>query len=327
MSIFTEQPMKNPELMAKFMDTFIKLAGNQKRVMIVHHNDADGRMAATIAKMYYMSKDQDCKLYAMDYNMEFQMHKEYQDETIVIVDFSFKPDIMKRLITMTDDIIWIDHHATAKSYETDYGRKLKGLRNFTNKGPAGCELTWKYYYPTARMPEAVNLIGTYDAWRDEDKEHFKRATDFMEGLKCVPDALKPGTDFWLDLVDPTNGYDHDDIEDIVDDGVLASAYRDNYCRELREAFGYEIDWEGHKCYALNAYKFGSLVYGPEIMKKYDVAIGYIHDGKKYMISLYSEKDIDVSAICKKHGGGGHKGAGGFTVAKLPWLTEESKQAE
>jgi nanoRNase/pAp phosphatase (c-di-AMP/oligoRNAs hydrolase) len=39
---------------------------------------------------------------------------------------------------------------------------------------------------------------------------------------------------------------------------------------------------------------------------------------KWVVSLYTTKDIDVSEIAKKYGGGGHKQAAGFTCDKLPW---------
>jgi nanoRNase/pAp phosphatase (c-di-AMP/oligoRNAs hydrolase) len=50
---------------------------------------------------------------------------------------------------------------------------------------------------------------------------------------------------------------------------------------------------------------------------YPVCIAYVHDGEKFTVSLYSTT-VDVSKIAKKFGGGGHKGAAGFTCDKLPF---------
>jgi nanoRNase/pAp phosphatase (c-di-AMP/oligoRNAs hydrolase) len=41
------------------------------------------------------------------------------------------------------------------------------------------------------------------------------------------------------------------------------------------------------------------------------------DGDEWIISLYS-RNIDVSEIAKKYGGGGHKGAAGFHCKDLPF---------
>ena len=45
---------------------------------------------------------------------------------------------------------------------------------------------------------------------------------------------------------------------------------------------------------------------------------FSYDGHKYTVSVYTEKDIDVSKIAVKHGGGGHKKAAGFICENLPY---------
>ena len=41
-------------------------------------------------------------------------------------------------------------------------------------------------------------------------------------------------------------------------------------------------------------------------------------GKHWSISLYTtRKDIDVGAVARNQGGGGHKGAAGFQLKQLP----------
>jgi nanoRNase/pAp phosphatase (c-di-AMP/oligoRNAs hydrolase) len=50
----------------------------------------------------------------------------------------------------------------------------------------------------------------------------------------------------------------------------------------------------------------------------DICCQYYHNGDVFTISLYSKKGgVDVSAICKSFGGGGHAGAAGFTSKELP----------
>lgn len=51
--------------------------------------------------------------------------------------------------------------------------------------------------------------------------------------------------------------------------------------------------------------------------KYDAFIAFAFNGKEWIVSMYSAS-VDVSAICKKYGGGGHKGAAGFHAMKLPF---------
>jgi nanoRNase/pAp phosphatase (c-di-AMP/oligoRNAs hydrolase) len=46
---------------------------------------------------------------------------------------------------------------------------------------------------------------------------------------------------------------------------------------------------------------------------------FVYDGRMFTVSVYSTNpNIDCGAICKKYGGGGHKGAAGFQCKELPF---------
>ena len=85
-----------------------------------------------------------------------------------------------------------------------------------------------------------------------------------------------------------------------------------------------MDWEGLNFIVLNTGRFNSLTFAaldkPET--GHDALLGYMFNGKCWTVSLYHAKhrtDIDLSLIAVKHGGGGHKGACGFTCDKLPFM--------
>ena len=271
-------------------------------MIIFYHNDPDGKCAAAIVYQHYLANNMPLpKLVEMDYAKPVPIDIIEKDEPIWIVDFSFKLDIMQQVAQKTLNVTWIDHHITAK----DYGYNFKGLRDFTEKGLSGCELTWKYLYPKQSIPKAISLIGDYDAWRLQMPGHF----EFYEGLKL--EDLSPTSKFWIEI------FSKDIIcNDIIEQGKTSIKYRDNYCSNLSRGYGYETEIDGHKAYALNAFMFGSKMFG-ERFKQYPLCVGYIHNGNKFTVSLYSET-IDVSVIAKNHGGGGHIGAAGFICDKLPF---------
>jgi oligoribonuclease NrnB/cAMP/cGMP phosphodiesterase (DHH superfamily) len=241
----------------------------------------------------------------MDYAKPCPIDMIQRDDTVVIVDFSFKPDVMAKVQTATDiGTIWIDHHATAK----DYGYLCAGLRDFTNKGPSGCELAWKFFFPNDVVPQAVNLIGDYDSWRLQITPGCFR---LYEGLKMEDQS--PQSRLWHRLLDDT---DTDAVEEIAEHGKACIAYRDNYCGDMVKSYGYETEIDGVRAFACNIFRFGSQSFGTKFTE-YQICLAYIHDGKKFTVSLYSET-VDVSAIAKAHGGGGHKGAAGFTCDTLPF---------
>ena len=276
-------------------------------IWIYHHNDLDGRCAAAIADLAYIH-DANCKFIEMNYNKPTPIPtKEDEVPVAYIVDFSLQPKDMEALRKIVPRIVWIDHHKSAKDYPY---QDLPGNRDFSEKGPAGCELAWKYFNRSAAVPRAVTLIGDYDSWRHNEKD----CVPFFEGMKMENDA--PESEIWTELLKEESS---DLVKKITDNGRIAVKYRDNYTAEIRKAYGYETTFEGHRARVINAAGFGSAVLGPGALKDFDIGLTYIHDGVKYTCSIYSEKaGIDCAVIAKKHGGGGHKGAAGFTCEKLPW---------
>lgn len=283
-------------------------------MIVFHHNDLDGRCAAAIiGRWKWMdSLCPEITYVEMDYNKAVPADKIGFGEQVVIVDFSFKPEVMDKVFLITPNVIWIDHHATAKSY--DYGNKceLAGLRDFSDKGLSGCELTWKYIYPGKPMPQGVALIGDYDAWRlTRNPDCFR----FYEGLKLKKDQ-SPTAKFWDEIFEDSFSF----VNSVMIVGETAILYRDAYCEDFIKQFGYETELDGVKMFAVNLFRFGSKCFG-ERMKQYPACIGYAHDGKQYQVSLYSDTGVDVSVICKAHGGGGHKGASGFQCKELPFIAQ------
>ena len=269
-----------------------------------HHNDADGRCAAAIVWKYFEKNyEYQPEFIEVDYKDEIKIDEIEEDELIYVVDFSFKPEVMNKIIEKTTNVIWIDHHKTAIEYE--YKKELNGTRDTKY---AGCELTWQYLFPEITMPRAVELIGDYDRWAFKlDPE----TSPFHEGLKLH--ATHPRCAIWPLLFETMETVDR-----VIDDGETCIKYRDNYCEEMRKSNGYSVSFGGHLCYVLNVYGFGSPAFG-EIFDRPDVpvCISYIYDGCNYTVGLYS-KTVDVSKIAKKHGGGGHTGAAGFVCRELPF---------
>lgn len=273
-------------------------------MICIHHNDLDGRCAAAIIAKSFPGGG--IFFHETDYKDPAPEDNNIRNMDIIIVDFSYKPEVMDRIIKVAKSVTWIDHHTTAKDYPY---QDLPGFRDFKDKSMSGCELTWKYYFPTQFMPDAVRLIGDYDKWA---LNYQPECFEFYEGMKLkLKEVMFPGSSFWEILLK-----DNYWIPQIIEDGKTAILYRDNYCNDLCRSFGYETEIDGHKAYACNQFMFGSKGFGHRF-EQYPLCLAYIHDGVKFTVSLYSTQ-VDVSAIAKKYGGGGHKGAAGFVCDILPW---------
>ena len=278
-----------------------------------HHNDMDGRAAAAIVlrNNYCLYGDwgaPDLEFIEMGYNKEVDIAYIGKDEEIVIVDFSFKPEVMKKVFKRTRNVTWIDHHKTAEEY--DYGCKLKGLRNFNDKELCGAELAWFYYFPDRAMPAALKMIGDYDTWRNPKGDSLA----FYEGAKMLDGIEDPRSRIWETLLSTAAM-----IFNIIKSGYTAIKYREAFCENFCKSFGYEATLDGHKCYVANLFSLGSKTFGKR-MGQYEFCCAYVYTGKSYTISLYAENGFDVSEIAKAHGGGGHKGAAGMVMSPKEFLS-------
>lgn len=283
-------------------------------MIIFHHNDMDGRCAAAIAFKWGSAQGSaPIELIEVDYNIPVPVHRVKQGDLVVIVDFSLTPEVMKTLVANKPaDIIWIDHHSSTASY--DYSMPLKGLRNFKDKGPAACELAWSFFFPGQPVPPGVTLIGDLDAWR------LKMVPDcfrFHEGLR-LNETYANGP-VWQAVLNGDSGF----LASTLARGELCCAYRDAYCRDLCEQLGYDTSFAGHKAFACNLSRLGSMAFGNKL-ERYPICISYSHDGNQFNVTLYTAKpDIDIATICQAYGGGGHREAGGFSCQSLPFVKSDA----
>jgi len=299
--------------------------------VIIHHNDLDGRCGAAVLRRYLHSRGvgipyDKILLIEMDYKDTLSTDEIADGAEIYIVDFSLKPEVMKQLVEtrQPEKIIWLDHHATARDYLKDYpvlDVNLVTYCDFVDKSRSGCELAWDWCYPDTPAPEVVKLIGDYDKWA---MKYTPECRCFYEGMKMInagESALHPDWDYLLSI---SITAPNDAIQELVGRGRAAIDYRDAYCNDIRRSFGYETLFERMDCYAMNVYRFGSAQFGP-MLQAHPVCIAYIHDGKRFTVSLYSENPhIDCGVLAKKYGGGGHKGAAGFVCEALPFKRKEGE---
>jgi oligoribonuclease NrnB/cAMP/cGMP phosphodiesterase (DHH superfamily) len=235
----------------------------------------------------------------INYNHLFPFDTIEKDETVVIVDFSLQKDgDFEKLLEITPNVIWIDHHKTAIERFAYIDGKIKGIRR---NGTSGCELTWEYFFSMTPVPRVVELLGDYDIWafRYGDKTNWLQA-----GIRLF--NTHPASDMWNIWLDPS----YNPVKEI-EYGKISIKYRNNYYVGLVKAFSFCIQFEGYKTIVCNAGSVSSQLFD-SIREEYEIMMTFVFDGKMWNFSLYTKnKDIDVSEIAKKYGGGGHRQAAGF----------------
>lgn len=291
---------------------------------IFYHTDADGKCAAfwvkKLAKHYDLYER---TFIPINYGQVFPLDIIQPKEQVYIVDYSIFPEEMKLLLKITTNVVWIDHHISAiKRYEDEKYKNMfiPGVRK---DGVAGCMLTYLYlmnkdiaenitnkedtvfYKKNNRTgnPTFTDYIADYDVWTFQYGEDTKK---FAAGLNCYD--LNPESDFWETL------FSNKKVREVISIGGNILKYQDSWAERYCKNYSFETSFEGYKALAMNLAMISSE-YFKSIENCYDLYIGFAYDGENWNYSLRSEK-IDCSKIAMKYGGGGHKGAAGFSLKDL-----------
>jgi hypothetical protein len=139
------------------------------------------------------------------------------------------------------------------------------------------------------------------------KFEYKSTKAFEMGLQLYD--LDPNSRVWKSF------YYESEIQNIIKDGYLLLDYRDKWSKEYCECTGFDVEFEGYKCFAVNLAMISSDNFKSINEEDYDMFIGFSYNGKSWNYSLRSTK-VDCSKIAMKYGGGGHKGASGFSSDRL-----------
>ena len=271
------------------------------KTICLHHNDADGRAAAAIVRR---ALGAEVKLHEINYGEPVPWNKVEKAQHVVMVDFSLSRFEMLRLAdgrTFT----WIDHHKSALDEMESAASAWPGLRDI---GQAGCVLAWRYFFPGLPVPRAVVLIGDRDIWVNLEPD----SAYFNEGLR--QEENHPDNDkLWQPLLDD----DPQAVQELVSHGAMLHEARLREMRSFVSRLGYRVNFEGYDTLVVNRRGDGDM--GQHIRDLgYAIAYCYLEGPQNgriiTFVTLYSAQ-VDVAEIAAKFGGGGHRGAAGFTFER------------
>ena len=271
------------------------------KILCLHHNDADGRASAAIVRRALGSI---VKLYEISYGDAIPFGEIDQAEQVIVVDFSLPRNIMAQ-IGAEGKLTWIDHHISAMKEMADLAVHWPGKRDISE---AACVLTWQYYFPKLPVPRPIILIGDRDIWRMAEPE----TRPFNEGLhqqNTRPDQVE----LWQKLLEG----DPDLLKNLTDTGAVLLQARLMQLRRAARRYGFEVRFEGYYTLAINRPGEGEL---GEIVSEMGYEIGYFYtesmqNGRLTTSVMLTSRQVDVSLIAQKFGGGGHRGASGFSFER------------
>jgi len=284
-----------------------------------HSSDLDGHCSGAIVKYKYP----EAVLFGINYGQSFPYDKIFKDDTIIMVDFGHQPfSEMIKLWKFVNEgkghFVWIDHHASAlkDANETivENGKSFEAIciGKRTN-GKAGCELAWEYFFPELETPEVVRLLGRYDVWDHTDPN----VLPFQMGFRL--ENTWPNDEnmaMWENYFNNNSG---DLIKDTIKNGELILKYQKQENEKYAKSCAFEMEFGGYKAICINKMLTNSQLFESVYdASKHDIMIAFgLRSNGHWTMSFYATKDdVDCSAIAKRYGGGGHKGAAGCNFKNL-----------
>lgn len=273
-------------------------------IIIYHDADLDGICSGAIL----IKRFPFAKLIGYDYGRPLEYIPDGQD--IIMADVSLPMIQMGELARRSNSFTYIDHHETAIREFKSLGLSadIKGVfdLNFS-----ACEIAWEFCYPGVPSPRAVRLLGMYDTWRNHRTEMWDtEILPFQYGMRWVqnPDEF-PKEVLYPNLADYCDEY--------IRDGKTILKYQKIQNRKDCK-YAFETVAFGHRVIAMNSTVFNSQlfesVYDPT---KHEMMMVFCFNQGQWKFSLYSTKsDIHCGELAKLYGGGGHKGAAGFSVERI-----------
>lgn len=268
-------------------------------------------------------------------NVEFHPGVYQQDppdvyaRDIIMVDFSYKKDVLGRMATQCRSLLILDHHKTAAEDLAwlpappasfgDWRRQvwspsvaeIPRLAALFDMERSGAGLAWDYFNLGARI-RFIDYIEDRDLWRKK----LPGGDEFTIALRSYPQDFT----VWDELA--AKG-----VPALVAEGHSIQRYYRQRVTELKRS-AYPAELGGHKIWIANAPYFAASEVAGELCEREGAAFGACYfevTSGRWQYSLRSRpkdgNDFDVSEVAKAFGGGGHKGAAGFTVDKPAHVTQ------
>lgn len=255
-------------------------------LVIYHGNCPDGFCAAFIAS----KKFPDSELVPATYG---HPPPNVHGRDVLMVDFSYPRAVMLDMRDAATNLQVLDHHKTAEV-------ELQRLDFATfDMNRSGAALTWDTLFPNQTRPWYVDYVQDRDLWRWA----LPNSKDVSAYIMALPHDL----DEWAIL-------DSIPLDLVMLSGKSIRAHIRGYVANI-VAQKRRGKLSGFTTDVVNAaYTNISDVCDELCNSGAEIGCGWFERGDGQMqFSLRSRGDVDVSAIAKEHGGGGHKNASGFQM--------------
>lgn len=206
--------------------------------------------------------------------------------------------MMMQLADLVDQITILDHHKTAAEDITellDLGI-IEGEFDMTRSGAV---MAWDFFHSGRPVPTFLKMIQDRDLWQFQ-----------IEGTKELHAylmLLEKSFTQWNELENLKGLYD------AIEYGELILNKNEKDMKWILDQCKRIVSFDEWAIPVANVPPYLASDAGHSMNENTPFSMTYFDYNDKRVFSLRSRGNFDVSAIAKKHGGGGHKNAAGFTV--------------
>lgn len=271
---------------------------NNKYICIYHGGCVDGFGAAWVVRKFFNEQDIDVEFYAGIYN---ETPPDVRGKKVIMVDFSYKHNVILDMAIEADSILIIDHHKTAAEDLVNLPDNVEVKFDMEHSGAV---LTWMHFFPERvyfHIPILLLHIEDRDLW------NFN-----MNDTKSIIAALY-SYDFDFDTWD---GLMEIGVSELETEGLAIHRSHMKSVKSLIKHAATRMNIGGYDVPALNApYMFASEA-GHIMCQNEKFSVTWYETEDEKIFSLRSSNEgLDVSEIAKQYGGGGHEHAAGFKLKK------------
>ena len=277
-----------------------------KPMIIYHGNCADGFSAAWC---FWRKYHHDAEYVAGVYQQE---PPDVTGREVFLVDFSYKRDVVEKMLLTADSVTLIDHHKTAiddlaplkAKWASDPGATGDNFGWFCDLERSGATLAWDYLFPDEARPLLLGHIEDRDLWRfklPNTREIQANVFSYEYTFEQWDELMSADQVGLLKMTVAGAAIERKHHKDIVE---LVKV-----CKRRMVIGGNEV-WVASLPYTLTSDAGHLMAEGEPFAACY----WDTEDGRVFSLRS-QENGVDVSEIAKTYGGGGHKHAAGFKVPR------------
>lgn len=260
------------------------------KLCIYHGNCADGFSSAWVVRK---ALGEGVKFHAGVYQ---DAPPDVNGLDVLMVDFSYKRQILEQMRERAASITILDHHKTAEADLKD----LPGVQSVFDMNRSGARITWDYFFPNVKPPDLLLHIEDRDLWRFA----LRKTREIQASVFAYPYEF-PVWDYLMSA----------DLEKL---GTEGEAIERKHFKDIRELVGVvtrRMVIGGHNVPVANL-PYTLTSDAGHLLAKGEAFAGCYWDtpGGRVFSLRSTDEGLDVSEIAKQYGGGGHRNASGFRLS-------------